>query len=113
MLAKITGCRPTRGVDNPPMKECEPSHHPEAKTKPAKTPYLHIRTVEGLLGEAIAITGNAAALLKLRARVDRALNNETTYPFEVGSYQDVNGIPLEVAIKRAKSRAEMREPVPR
>ena len=41
-------------------------------TKPAKTPHLHVRTVDGLLGEAIAITGNAEALLQLRAQIDRA-----------------------------------------
>ena len=30
-------------------------------TEPAQTPHLHVRTVEGLLGEAVAITGNASA----------------------------------------------------
>jgi hypothetical protein len=84
-----------------------------SETAPAKTPHLHIRTVEGLLGEAIAITGNARALLKLRARIDRALGDETWRPFEEGVYQDVNGIPFEVALKRARSREEMREPVPK
>jgi hypothetical protein len=41
--------------------------------EPAKTPYLHVRTVEGLLGEATAITGNTKALLRLRAQIDCAL----------------------------------------
>ena len=30
---------------------------------PPKLPHLHVRSVEGLLGEAIAITGNAKALV--------------------------------------------------
>jgi hypothetical protein len=82
-------------------------------TEPAKTPHLQVRTVEGLLGEAIAITGKAKALLELRAQIDRALGEETWRPFEEGVYQDVNGIPFEVAINRARSREEMREPGPR
>ena len=43
---------------------------------PTKASYLHVRTVEGLLGEATAITDNAKAFLKLRAQIDRALENE-------------------------------------
>ena len=82
-------------------------------TEPATTPHLLVRSVEGLLGEAVAITGKASALLQLRAQIDQALGDETWHPFEEDVYQDVNGIPLEVAIKRAKSRAEMREPVPK
>jgi hypothetical protein len=70
-------------------------------------------SAEGLLGEAIAITGNAKALLQLRAQIDRALGDETWHPFEEGVYQDVDGIPFEVAVKRARSKEEMREPVPR
>jgi hypothetical protein len=84
-----------------------------SEAEPAKTPHLHVRTVEGLLGEAVAITGSAKALLQLRAQIDRALRNEDSHPFEEGVYQDVNGIPFEVAFKRAKSKAEMREPAPR
>jgi hypothetical protein len=93
------------------MTEPPPPHRTE--TKPPKTPHLHVRSVEGLLGEAIAITGNAATLLKLRAQIERALKDEASYPFEEGIYLDVNGIPFEVAVKRARSRAEMREPVPK
>ena len=88
---------------------------PNEKTpRQKKTPHLHVRSVEGLLfGEDIAITGSAKALLQLRAQIDRALKNETSYPFEEGVYQDVNGSPFEVAVKRARSREEMGEPVPK
>jgi hypothetical protein len=92
------------------MTEPWPPRHAE----PAKTLHLHVRTVEGLLGEAIAITGSARALLKLRDQIDRALKDEDSYyPLDEGTYQDVNGIPFEVAVKRARSREEMREPVPK
>jgi hypothetical protein len=87
---------------------------PEPEIRASRTPYLHVRTVEGLLfEEAIAITGNAKALLQLRAQIDRALGNETFHPFEEGVYRDVNGAPFEVAVKRARRREEMREPVPK
>ena len=66
-----------------------------------------------LLAEAIAITGNAKALLNLRAQIDRALRNETSHPFEEGVYQDVNGTPFEVDVKRARSKDELGEPVPK
>ena len=101
-------------VDNPLMSESQPPRHSKPKMKAAKTPHLQVRTVEGLLfEEAIAITGNARALLQLRDRIDRALENETSHPFEEAGYRDVNGIEFEVAVKRAKSREEMREPVPK
>jgi hypothetical protein len=61
----------------------------------------------------MAITGNAAALLKLRAQIEGAPKDGTSNPFGEGVYQDVNGIPFEVAVKRAKSREGMEEPVPR
>lgn len=94
------------------MSESRPPYRSE--TEPAKTPHLHVRTVEGaLLGDAIAITGNAKALLQLRAQIDRALRNGGSHPFEEGVYQDVNGTPFEVVVKRARSREEMGEPVPR
>ena len=93
------------------MNEPEPSRRSEAHTGPARTPYLHVRSVEGLLGGAIAITGNAKALLKLRAQIDRALGEQTWRPFEEGVYLDLNGVEFEVAIKKARSKQEMREPV--
>ena len=72
-------------------------------------PYLHIRSVEGsLFAEAIAITGNAAALHKLRAHIERALTDEDSYPFEEDVYLDVNDQLFEVAVKRARSKQEMR-----
>ncbi len=75
--------------------------------------HLRIRTLEGsLLSDAIAITGNAKALLNLRAQIDRALKDqEDSYPFEEGVYHDVRGTPFEVAVKRARSPEEMQEPV--
>jgi len=66
-----------------------------------------------VLDEAVTITGNAKALLKLRAQIDRALRGENSYPSEESVYQDVNGIPFEVAVKKARSRREMRERVPK
>ena len=73
-------------------------------------PYLRIRSVDGLLGEAIAITGNAKALLKLQAQIERALEGEDSYPLEEGVYVDADGQPFEVAVRRARSKQEMREP---
>jgi transcriptional regulator with XRE-family HTH domain len=82
----------------------------EAETNPAKTPHLHIRTVEGLLlGEAVAITGGAKALLQLRAQIDRALKDETSHPFEEAVYRDVHGVAFEVAVKWARSEEELAE----
>jgi hypothetical protein len=78
--------------------------------KRSPKPYLHLRSVDGLLGEAIAITGNAHALLKLQAQIARALEGEDSYPLEEGVYLDVDGQPFEVAVKRARSKREMREP---
>jgi len=85
----------------------------EKTPRPAKTPHLHVRTVEGLLGETIAITGSAKALLKLRTQIDRALRDETSYPFEEGVYRAVDGTEFEVAVKRVKCKGEMEEPVPK
>ena len=72
-------------------------------------PYLHIRMVDGLLGDALAITGNRAGLLQLRAQVDRALADEDSYPFEEAIYRDALGEDYEVLVKRAKSRGELEE----
>jgi hypothetical protein len=82
--------------------------------KPAKRAHLHIRSVEGLLfPEAIAITGNATALLKLRTQIERALAGEDSYPFEEAVYRDVDGNEFEVAVNWTKSKEEMEEPVPK
>jgi hypothetical protein len=93
------------------------SHTPrdsEAETRMSKTPHLHVRTVESMLfDEAVGIIGNARALLQLREQIDRALRNETNYPFEEGVYQDANGTPFEVAVKRARSKEETGEPFPK
>jgi hypothetical protein len=97
-----------------PMSESRPQRHSEAEAKSPKTPHLHVRSVEGLLfEEAIAITGNARALLQLRGQIDRALMNETSHPFDEAVYRDVNGAGFEVAVKKATSREGMREPAPK
>ena len=63
-------------------------------------PYLHVRSVKGsLFAEAIAFTGNAHALLKLRSQIDWVLEGAESYPFEEGVYNDVHGQPFEVATR--------------
>lgn len=82
--------------------------------EPGKKPYLHVRSVDGLLFDlAVALTGNRRALLRLRTQIDRALADEGSVPFEEEIYHDVHGEPFEVAIKLAKRRSGMEEPVPR
>lgn len=83
--------------------------------RPSRTPFLHVRTVDGFLSPlAIAITGNARAFLQLRRQIDWALTNpDAAFPFEEAVYHDVHGEPFEVAVKRARCREEMEEPVPR
>ena len=78
-------------------------------------PYLHVRSVDGLLFElATAVTGNRAALLRLKEQIERALEGrDGDVPFEEEVYRDVNGQPFEVAVKLARRREEMGEPVPR
>jgi hypothetical protein len=81
---------------------------------PSRTPHLHVRSVEGFLfPEAVAITGNRKALLQLRRQIDRALKDETSWPFDEALYRDVYGEEYEVAVKLARSRGEMEEPVPK
>ncbi len=66
-----------------------------------------------LFAEAIAITGNARALLQLRRQIDRVLADQGgAVPFEEEVYHDVHGQPFEVAVKRARSKEEMWEPGP-
>ena len=101
-------------AENPSMRECDPQSRRRSQTQPAKTPHLHVRSVEGtLMAEAIAITGNVKALLQLRAQIDRALQGEGSHLFEEGVYHEANGTPFEVAVKRASSREEMGEPAPK
>ena len=81
---------------------------------PPKKPFLHVREVEGsLFPYAIAITGNATALLQLKRQINRALKGENSWPFDEALYRDVCGEEYEVAVKVAWSREQMREPVPR
>lgn len=60
-----------------------------------------------------ALPGNRTALLQLKRQIDRALEGEDSYPFEEEIYRDVRGEPFEVAVKLARRRSEMEEPVPR
>ena len=91
-----------------------PPRRSEAETKPAKTPYLHARSVAGLLfGDVIAITGNAKALLQLRSQIVRALKDEGYHSFDEGVYRGADGTEFEAAVKRARSIEEMGEPVPK
>jgi hypothetical protein len=88
--------------------------NPEMNDKPSRKSHFHVRSVESLLfPEAIAVTGNAKALLQLRSQIDHALRGEESYPFSEAVYQDVNGDPFKVAVKWAKSKEEMQEPVPK
>ena len=66
-------------------------------------PHLQARMVDGLLGDALAITGNRTGLLQLRAQIDRALKGEEEYPFEEAIYRDARGEDHEVVIKPARS----------
>ena len=84
------------------------------KDEPAKTPYLHVRQVEGsLLPSAVEVTGNAKALLQLRTQIDRALKGEGWHPLEDAIYQELHGETYEVFVKRATSREEMEPPRPK
>ena len=87
----------------------------ERDGEPSKTSHLHVRSVDGFLfPEAIAITGNAKALLRLRRQIDRALADRgEKVSIEEEIYNDVRGQPFEVAVKRARSPEEMQEPVPK
>jgi hypothetical protein len=85
-----------------------------AVTEPAKTSYLHVREAEAVLFPfAIEITGNAKALLQLRKQIDRALEGIDEFPFDETIYRELDGDEYEVVVRRAKSREEMRPPVPR
>lgn len=80
----------------------------------SRIPHLHVRSVGGFLfTEVVAITGNRKALLQLRRQIDRALKDETSWPFDEALYRDAYGEEYEVAVKLARSREQMREPVPR
>ena len=60
------------------------------------------------------IIGNAKALLQLRKQIDRALRDDNCWrPLDEGIYHDEGGEEYQVVVRRAKSREEMRSPVPR
>ena len=81
---------------------------------PSRTPHLHVRSVDGFLfGQAVVVTGNATALLRLRAQIDRVLTNpDASFPYEEAIYHDVYDERFEVVVKLARRRQEMEEPVP-
>jgi hypothetical protein len=85
-----------------------------AVTEPAKTAYLHVREAEAVFFPlAIEITGNAKALLQLRKQIDYALEGIHEFLFDETIYRELDGDEYEVVVRRAKSREEMRPPVPR
>lgn len=88
---------------------------PERRKPRRPHPYLHVRLVDGLLtDQALAVTGNRAALLKLREQIDRVLEERNDwYPFDDELYRDVYEEQFQVVVKRASRREEMREPVPK
>ncbi len=82
--------------------------------KPSKTPYLRFGEVERpIMGPAVEIVGNAKALLQLRRQIERALKDEDRYPLDDAIYRDEHEEEYQVVVRRAKSREEMRPPVPR
>ena len=78
---------------------------------PPKRPHLHVRSVDGFLFPlAVALTGNATALLRLRAQIDRALKNpEASLPYDKTIYHDAYGEPFEVVVKLARRQEERKQ----
>jgi hypothetical protein len=84
------------------------------KDEPPKTPYLRFGEVERpIMGPAVEIVGNAKGLLQLRRQIDRALKDIDSYPLDDAIYRDEHEEEYEVVLRRAKSRNEMRPPVPK
>ena len=84
------------------------------KPKPSETPYLRFgETERPIMGPAVEIVGNAKGLLQLRAQIDRALQDIDRYPLDDGIYRDEYEEEHQVVVRRARSREEMRPPVPR
>ena len=82
--------------------------------KPSKTPYLRFGEAERpIMGPAVEIVGNVGALLQLRRQIDRALKDEERYPLDEAIYRDEHEEWYQIVVRRAKSREEMRPPVPR
>ncbi len=78
------------------------------KDEPPKTPYLRFGEVERpIIGPAVEIVGNARGLLQLRAQIDRALKDQTSYPLDDVLYRDNFEDEYEVVVRKARSRAEM------
>jgi hypothetical protein len=84
------------------------------KRKPSETPYLRFgETKRPIMGPAVEIVGNAKALLQLRRQIDRALKDENRYRLDEAIYRDEYEQEHQVVVRRARSREEMRPPVPR
>ena len=81
--------------------------------KLSKTPYLRFGESERpIMGPAVEIVGNAKALLRLRAQIDRALKDQDRYPLDEALYRDNFEDEYEVVVRKASSRAEMEPPRP-
>ena len=82
--------------------------------KPSQTAYLRFGGTERpIMGPAVEIIGNARALLQLRRQIDRALKDIDRYPLDDTLYRDEDREENQVLVRRARSREEMRPPVPR
>ena len=82
--------------------------------KPSKTPYLRFgETERPIMGPAVEIVGNARGLLQLRRQIDWALKDEDRYPLDDAIYRDEHEEEHQVLVRRARSREEMKPPVPR
>ena len=82
--------------------------------KLSKTPYLRFgETERPIMGPAVDLVGNAKALLQLRRQIDRALGDEDRHSFDEMLYRDEHEEEYQVLVRRAKSKEEMRPPVPR
>ena len=80
--------------------------------KPSKPPYLHVRENEGsLFPFAVEISGNASALLQLRAQIGWALKDQDSYPLDDATYHDVHEEEFEWWA-RSREKMEPRGPKP-
>jgi len=82
--------------------------------KPNKISYLRFGEAESpIMDPTVEIVGNARALLQLRRQIDRALKEVDLYPLDDAIYRDAYEEEYQVVVRRARSREEMKPPVPR
>jgi hypothetical protein len=97
-----TWCQGSRSNSDPALRENSKEPVAAVTDEPSKTPYLHVRETEGeLFPFAVEIVGNAKALLQLRAQIDRASKDVTTYPFDETIYRELDGDEFEIVVKKA------------